>query len=71
MVRGYVIGLGAGTQAMLLLTGELIFGKPDVVARAPLMGAAWTLDLVVAEWIIRGRQLWPIRLSRVAGTAPR
>lgn len=70
MMRGYAIGLGAGTQAMLLLTGELIFGKPDVVARALLMGAAWTLNLAVAEWIIRGRPLRPIRLSRATASAP-
>ena len=62
--------LGAGTQAMLLLLGELIFGKPDVLARALLMGAAWTLNLAVAEWIIRGRPLWPIRLSRAAIRRP-
>ena len=69
MMRGYAIGLGAGTQAMLFLFGELIFGKPDVLARALLMGAAWTLNLAVAEWTIRGRPLWPIRLSRAAASA--
>ena len=70
MMRGYAIGLGAGTQAMLFLFGELIFGEPDVLARALLMGAAWTLNLAVAEWIIHGRPLWPIRLSRAAARAP-
>jgi uncharacterized membrane protein len=69
MMRGYAIGLGAGTQAMLFLFGELIFGKPDVLARALLMGAAWTLNLAVAEWIIRGRPLWPIRVRRAAASA--
>ena len=71
MLRGYAIGLGAGTQAMLFLVGELIFGKPDVFARALIMGAAWTLNLVVAEWIIRGRPLLPIRFGRVIASAPR
>ena len=66
MMRGYAIGLGAGTQAVLFLFGELIFGKPEVLARALIMGAAWTLNLAAAEWIIRGRPLWPIRLSRTA-----
>jgi hypothetical protein len=37
---------------MLFLFGELILGKPDVLARALSMGAAWTLNLAVAEWII-------------------
>ena len=70
MMRGYAIGLGAGTQALLLLFGELLFSKPDVLARALLMGAAWTLNLAVAECIIRGRPLWPIRLGRATATAP-
>jgi uncharacterized membrane protein len=69
MMRGYAIGLGAGTQAMLFLFGELIFGKPDVLARALLMGAAWMLNLAVAEWIIRGRQWRPIRVSRATAGA--
>ncbi len=69
MMRGYAIGLGAGTQAMLFLFGELFFGKPDVLARALIMGAAWTLNLAVAEWIIRGRPLWPILASRATAGA--
>lgn len=71
MMRGYAIGLGAGTQAMLLLFGELVFGKPDVLARALLMGAAWTLNLAVAEWIIRGRPMLPIRLRRPTASPER
>ena len=67
MMRGYAIGLGAGTQAMLFLFGELIFGKPDVLARALLMGAAWTLNLLLAEWIIRGRPMWPIGIRQGNG----
>jgi len=55
---------------MLFLFGELTFGKPDVLATALLMGAAWTLNLAVAEGIIRGWPLWPIRLSRAAASAP-
>lgn len=70
MMRGYAIGLGAGTQAMLFLFGELFLGKPDVLARALLMGAALTLNLAVAEWIIRGRPTWPIRVNRAAASAP-
>jgi len=68
MMRGYAIGLGAGTQAMLFLFGELLLGPPDVQARALLMGAAWAINLVVAEWIIRGRPR-PIRRSVEAPAA--
>ena len=53
MMRAYAIGLGAGTQALILAFGEIGFGKPTVLARALLMAAAWVINLVVAEWIIR------------------
>ncbi|MDQ3249604.1 MAG: DUF2306 domain-containing protein, partial [Chloroflexota bacterium] len=47
--------LGAGTQALTLLAGELIAGPPSELSRALLMGAAWVINLAVAEWIIRKR----------------
>ena len=56
MMRGYAIGLGAGTQALILLLGEIVLGPPTVLARALLMAAAWAINLAVAEWIIQ-RQL--------------
>jgi uncharacterized membrane protein len=71
MMRGYAIGLGAGTQALLFLVGELAVGAPDVQARALLMGAGWAINLAVAEWIIRGRPLWPIRRTEGALAAVR
>ena len=55
MTRGYAIGLGAGTQALILMAGEMIAGKPNELNRALLMGAAWLINLVVAEWAIRKR----------------
>ena len=62
MLRGYAIGMGAGTQALILMAGEMIAGKPSVLSRAVLMGAAWVINLAVAEWIIRSR--------RAPGSAP-
>jgi uncharacterized membrane protein len=53
MMRGYAIGLGAGTQALVLMVGEMIAGKPDELSRALLMGAAWVINLAVAERAIR------------------
>jgi uncharacterized membrane protein len=53
MMRGYALGLGAGTQVLTLLAGELAFGPPTVLSRALLMGAGWAINLAVAEWIIR------------------
>lgn len=55
MTRAYAIGLGAGTQALILIVPELLMTPPDVTTRAVLMGAAWTVNLAVAEYLIRRR----------------
>jgi uncharacterized membrane protein len=56
MIRGYAIGLGAGTQVLTHLPW-LIFsdGTPDEISRAIMMGAGWIINIAVAEWIIRQR----------------
>ena len=64
MMRGYAIGLGAGTQTLTLMIGEMIAGKPDELGRALLMGLAWVINLVVAEWIIRNRSALQARTAR-------
>jgi uncharacterized membrane protein len=63
MMRGYALGLGAGTQALILLAGEVIAGPPSEFSRALLMGAAWVINLAVAEWIIRRRPAAPARTA--------
>ncbi len=55
MMRAYAIGLGAGTQAATQLPWILLVGMPSELPRALLMGAAWLLNLAVAEWFIRRR----------------
>jgi uncharacterized membrane protein len=55
MIRGYAIGLGAGTQMLTLMAGEIIAGPPSELSKALLMGAGWVINLVVAEWTIRKR----------------
>ncbi|EHR71606.1 putative membrane protein [Burkholderiales bacterium JOSHI_001] len=55
MRRAYAIGLGAGTQALILGPAMLVFGEPDDASRALMMGAGWVLNLAVAEWLIRAR----------------
>jgi uncharacterized membrane protein len=55
MMRGYAIGLGAGTQALTQMAWMLLVGKPDELAKAMLMGAGWVINVGVAEWIIRKR----------------
>ena len=55
MMRGYAIGLGAGTQVLTGMAGELIAGPPSELGNALLMGAGWAINLAVAEWVIRRR----------------
>lgn len=53
MIRGYAIGVGAGTQVLTHIPYFVIFGKPDESSRAVLMGAGWVINVIVAEWIVR------------------
>ena len=61
MMRGYAIGLGAGTQMLTLSVGELMVGPPNELSRALLMGAGWVINLAVAEWAIRKRSASQVR----------
>ena len=71
MARAYALGLGAGTQVLTLATGELIAGPPSEVGRALLMGAAWAINLLVAEWAFRRRRARvPSRRTRTAAAPP-
>lgn len=66
MIRGYAIGLGAGTQVLTHLPWfVLVDGKPGESARAWLMGAGWAINVVVAEWIIRKRHARPSTIPAV------
>lgn len=55
MARGYAIGLGAGTQALVLLAWMLLIGPTGELVRAVLMGTAWVVNLAVAEYFNRRR----------------
>jgi hypothetical protein len=68
MIRGYAIGLGAGTQVLTHLPWfVLVDGRPGELARGLMMGAGWVINVVVAEWIIaRGRQRRSAGGARVA-----
>jgi len=63
MLRGYAIGMGAGTQVLTGLAAALIVDPPSKLSRALLMGAAWVINLAVAEWIIRRRPTAPARTA--------
>lgn len=53
IIRGYAIGQGAGTQVLTMLPWFLLFGTPSKQTRDILMIAAWVINLLVAELIIR------------------
>ena len=57
MMRGYAIGIGAGTQAVTQLPVLLAFGSMNVLTTALMSLGAWLLNLAIAEWFIRGRSL--------------
>lgn len=71
LTRGYAIGVGAGTQALVLGTWSLAIGAPDVLSRALLMGGSWVLNLAVAEWAIRRRRSTSSRSTPPRTAAPR
>ncbi|MBM9548021.1 DUF2306 domain-containing protein [Leptospira sp. 201903074] len=56
MIRGYAIGMGAGTQVFTHLPWFiLVGGDPSGVPRDLMMGAGWLINFLFAEWIIRKR----------------
>ncbi|MGY2080114.1 DUF2306 domain-containing protein [Modestobacter sp. SYSU DS0657] len=55
MLRGYALGLGAGTQVFTNAFWLLVAGPPGATAEALVMGAGWVINLAVAEWLIRRR----------------
>ena len=55
MARGYAIGLGAGTMVPVTTAWILLVGPADELVRAVHMGAAWVINLAVAEYFIRSR----------------
>ena len=52
MIRAYALALGAGTQVFTEGLGGLLFGT-GVLAGDLAKGAAWVVNLAVAEWVIR------------------
>lgn len=64
MIRGYALGMGAGTQVLTHLPWMLFAGSLTVSSRAFCMGVAWAINALVAEWVIRR-----MTRRRRAGTA--
>jgi len=67
MIRSYALGLGAATQMLVLMVAEMVTGgAPTELNRALLMGLAWALNILCAEWVIRrGRPANSARRARM------
>ncbi|CAG0988212.1 hypothetical protein ANAEL_02141 [Anaerolineales bacterium] len=65
MKRAYAIGMGAGTQVLTGMAGALLLGKPNEFENALLMGAAWVINLAVAEWSIRKSSIKSARKASI------
>ena len=65
MTRAYAIGMGAATQVLTGIAGALIIGKVNEFENALLMGAAWVINLAVAEWSIRKSPIKQIRTASI------
>jgi hypothetical protein len=65
MTRAYAIGMGAGTQVLTGMAGALLFGKVNEFENAVLMGAAWVINLAVAEWSIRRGSIKQTRAAQI------
>jgi len=55
MIRGYAIGMGAGTQFFTQLAWLAVGGPVTASGRTGTMAAGWLINVVVAEWVIRRR----------------
>ena len=53
MMRGYAIGLSAGTQALTETLRIIIIEHPGELSKALFIGAGWVINLAMAEWVIR------------------
>ena len=62
MIRAYAIAMGAGTQVLTHMPWFILVGRPTEGPRAVMMGSAWVINVIVAEWIIRRpRKVAPAR----------
>ena len=52
MMRGYALGLGAGTQFLTHLPWLLFPSIQGELTKALFMGAGWAINLAVVEWIL-------------------
>ena len=57
MIRGYAIGMGAGTQFFTQAAWLIAVGPLTMSGKAGTLTAGWLINVLVAEWIIRRRPM--------------
>ncbi len=63
MLRGYALGMGAGTQVLTHLPWFVfVGGTPGEGSRAVMMGLGWIINAVVAEYVIHTHLAAPVRV---------
>ena len=53
MMRAYALGLGASTQMLIGIPWLVLMGAPTPITGDLLLGAAWLINLAVAQWALR------------------
>lgn len=64
MMRAYALGQGAGTQVFITIPWALTMGDPSGLERDSLMTAAWVVNILVVEAIIRSAVLTSASTSK-------
>jgi uncharacterized membrane protein len=59
MTRAYAVGAAAGTEALIIIGPEMLAGPPQPGLQAAITGAAWVINVAVAEYVIRRRARAP------------
>jgi len=71
MIRGYAIGMGAGTQFFTQAAWLIAVGPLTTSGKTGTLAAGWLINILVAERIIRRRPARPTpRPARSARTVP-
>lgn len=68
MIRAYAIGMGAGTQVFTHLPWFILVDRaPGELPRTVMMGLAWVINAVFAEWVIRRQRIDSAAATRRIG----
>jgi Predicted membrane protein (DUF2306) len=67
MIRGYALGIAAGTQAVVTILWMIPLGNPTGLTSELLLGAGWMINVIVAELIIARRN--PLRRTDARNSA--